>query len=62
MQEQGSPFSHASASILVAAGSQDAQAMALVQALRKAGLRVIFAETMALAIRASEAAACVAVL
>lgn len=63
MQEQGSPPGDRSPSILVASGPQDEQAIALVQALRDAGLRVIFAETVTLAARlASEAVACVAVL
>ncbi len=62
MLEQGSPFMHSSASILVAAGPQDEQAITLVQKLRKAGLRVTYAETVTLAVRASEATACVVLL
>jgi hypothetical protein len=62
MQEQGSPSLTQLSSILIASGPQDERAIALVQTLRDAGLRVIFAENVALAARASEAAACVAVL
>lgn len=62
MQEQGSPFTGRAASILLAAGPQDEQAQSLVQTLRSAGLRVIFAETVNIAARASEATACVVVL
>ncbi len=62
MLEQGKSFSDSSVSILVAAGPQDAQATALVWAMRDAGLRVIFAGTMTLAARASEMAVCVVVL
>lgn len=62
MLEQGSLFSDTSVYILVAAGPQDERAVALVQAARKAGLRVTFAETVSVAARASEAAACVVLL
>lgn len=62
MQQQGSSFSDQSISILLAAGPQDEQARALVLKLRGAGLRVVFAETMNMAARVSEAAACVVVL
>lgn len=62
MQEQGSPFLSTSDSILMAAGPQDEQAEALVQALRKTGLRVIFAQTAALALWASDSTACIVVL
>ncbi len=61
MQAQGSSLDRSSA-VMVAAGPQDEQARALVQALRQAGLSVVFAETANIAARASEAAACVAVL
>ncbi len=62
MQAQGSTSSDRSSAIMVAAGPQDEQARALVQALRQAGLNVLFAETVHIAARASEAAACVVVL
>lgn len=62
MSEQGSPQVNQSAAIMVAAGVQDECAIALVQAMRQAGLRVTFAETVNIAVRASEAAACVVVL
>ena len=63
MQKQGSPFSDLSPAILVASGPQDERAIALVQTLREAGLRVTFADTVTLATRAAdEGTACVAVL
>ena len=63
MQEQGSPLPDLLPSILLASGPQDERAIALVQTLREAGLRVIFAENVTIAAReAGEAAACVAVL
>lgn len=63
MQEQGSLFSNQTSSILIVSGPQDEQAITLVQALRDAGLHVIFGATVTLAARsAGEAAACVAVL
>lgn len=63
MQDTGSLPSEQQPAILVVSGPQDEQAIALVQALRQAGLRAIFAETVTLAARqAGEAAACVAVL
>jgi len=61
MSEQGSPQVN-QAAIMVAAGAQDERAIALVQAMRQAGLRVTFAETVNIAVRASEVAACVVVL
>lgn len=63
MREQGSPFSPSlEETILVAAEPQDEQAIALVQTLRNAGLRVIFAETSALATWAGRATASVMLL
>jgi len=62
MQEQGSSIPNQPAVIMVAAGPQDERAITLVQAMRQAGLRVTFAETVSIAVRASEAAACVTVL
>ena len=53
MREQGSPFLDLQPSILVASGPQDERAIALVQTLRKAGLRVIFGETVTRAARAA---------
>jgi len=61
MQAQGSSSDRSSV-IMVAAGPRDERAQALVQALRQAGLSVVFAETVHIAARASETAACVAVL
>ena len=63
MQKQGSPFSDLSPAILVTSGPQDERAIALVQTLHEAGLRVTFAGTVTLATRAAdEGTACVAVL
>lgn len=62
MQLQGSPSIERSTLVMVTAAPQDERAIALVQTLRQSGLRVVFAETMNIAVRASEAAACVAVL
>jgi hypothetical protein len=62
MQMQGSPSVEQSITVMVAAGPQDEQASALVQAMRKAGLKILFAETVNIAARASEATVCVAVL
>lgn len=62
MQTQGSPSVEQSITVMIAAGPQDEQARALVQAMRKAGLKILFAETVNIAARASEATACVTVL
>ncbi|HET8840286.1 MAG TPA: hypothetical protein VFN35_02410 [Ktedonobacteraceae bacterium] len=62
MRDSESSFSDPSAYILVAAGTHDESAIALVRALREAGLRVTFAETANIAARASEAVACVVIL
>ena len=58
MQEQGSPDIDPYLSILVASGPQDELAIALVQTLRDAGLRVIFAQTVTLAARVAGDACC----
>lgn len=63
MQEQGSPFSGLSSAIFIASGPQDERAIALVQTLREAGMRVTFANNVTLAARAAdEGTACVVVL
>ena len=62
MLEQGSPFSDQPAYTLIAAGPGDERAITLLQTIRKAGLRVTYAETVNIAARASDAAACVVVL